>query len=525
MKHLAAFWKSIRISPALATLLLVACTLLPGQNGQYRPQYHFSPREHWTNDPNGLVFFEGEYHLFFQYNPFGDKWGHMSWGHAVSGDLVHWTQLPVALPEENGIMIFTGSTVVDARNSSGFCENSKPCLVAIYTGYTPERDGKKSLQTQNVAYSNDRGRTWTKFKGNPVLDLHMTDFRDPKVLWSDTSKQWVMAVSLPDDHKVRLYGSPDLKNWRQISDFGPAGATSGQWECPELFELPVNHGTATRWVLKVGLNPGGLQGGSGEQYFIGKFDGKQFINDNPPSLTLWSDYGKDCYCAHTFNNLPKSKPTVMIGWMDNWQYAADLPTSPFRGQMTIPRKLALRKTADGLRLVQEPIDVIQALRTNIIALASGTAVDDLNREALAHAPLPENHVFEIEATLDLGSATAGGLRLVSKDGSATAIGFDARGKKLFVDRTKSGEVKFSKDFPARVEAPLSLSGPSLQLTILSDRDSLEVFANGGLVTMTSLVFPSAGSQTMEVFSSDGALGRVSVKTWALKAPKAAEHSE
>ena len=498
-----------------ASLLLAVPSNLPAQTEQYRPQYHFSPKEHWTNDPNGLVFFEGEYHLFFQYNPFGDKWGHMSWGHAVTQDLVHWTQLPVALPEENGVMIFTGSTVVDTHNTSGFCQGSKPCLVAVYTGYTPEHDGKKSLQTQNVAYSNDRGRTWTKFTGNPVLDLHMTDFRDPKVLWSDASKQWVMAVSLPDDHKVRLYGSLNLKNWKQLSDFGPAGAATGQWECPELFELPVEGDSGKRWVMKVGLNPGGLQGGSGEQYFIGQFNGKQFINENPSTQTLWTDYGKDCYCGLTFSNLPKSKPTMMIGWMSNWQYAADLPTAPFRGQMTVPRKLTLRKTAEGLRLLQQPIDAVTALRKGE-RIATGHDLADLN-EALRKAPLPAGHSFEIEANLDLGSAAKVGLRVVSADDSATEIGYDIATHKLYVDRTRSGAVQFNKDFPSRVAAPLTLSGSTLQLRILADRDSIEVFADGGRVTMTNLVFAPPGEQHVEVLVSGGSLTNASITSWELSA--------
>ncbi|MBV8817999.1 MAG: glycoside hydrolase family 32 protein, partial [Acidobacteriaceae bacterium] len=286
----------------------------------YRPQFHFSPKANWTNDPNGLVYMNGTYHLFFQHNPFGDKWGHMSWGHATSRDMVHWSEQNVALAEENGVMIFTGSTVVDARNSSGFCTGGKPCLVAIYTGHTMKTNSKPALQTQNLAYSNDGGINWTKFGGNPILDLHMSDFRDPKVFWSDAGKQWIMAVALPDDHKVRMYASPDLKNWQQVSEFGPQGAIGGQWECPELFELPVEGRRGeSRWVLKVGLNPGGLQGGSGEQYFIGKFDGNKFVNDNPESLSLWTDYGKDCYCALTFNNLPARQTPLMIGWMSNLQ--------------------------------------------------------------------------------------------------------------------------------------------------------------------------------------------------------------
>src|SRR5579884_1091323 len=272
----------------LAALALCALSRQPPE--RFRPLFHFSPARNWTNDPNGLVFFDHEYHLFFQYNPFGDEWGHMSWGHAVSSGLMHWHELPVALPEERGIMIFTGSTVVDQKNSSGFCRNGRPCLVAVYTGHTPESAGRPALQTQNLAYSNDRGRTWTKYAGNPILDRHLSDFRDPNVFWSDASRQWIMAVALPNDHKVLFYGSPDLKRWSELSEFGPAGAAGGQWECPTMALLPVSGG-GTRWVLKVGLNPGALQGGSGEQYFTGSFDGRRFVNDNPPSTTLWTDYG------------------------------------------------------------------------------------------------------------------------------------------------------------------------------------------------------------------------------------------
>src|SRR6201996_6475955 len=387
----------------LLTMALAADAIAPGYNQPFRPQYHFSPREHWTNDPNGLVYFQGEYHLFFQYNPFGDEWGHMSWGHAVSPDLLHWRQLPVALPEQDGIMIFTGSTVIDEHNSSAFCAAGKPCMVAIYTGHTPPSGSKPALQTQNLAYSNDRGRTWTKYSGNPVLDLHMADFRDPKVFWSQQSRQWVMAVSLPNDHKVRLYGSDDLKHWRTLSEFGPAGASGGQWECPELFELPLE-GTSgeTRWVMKVGLNPGAREGGSGEQYFLGRFDGVRFTNENPESLTLWTDYGKDCYCALTFNNLPKNHAPVMLGWMDNWQYAASLPTSPWRGQMTIPRKLSLRQTADGIRLLQEPVDELEReLRAQMFTTAG--SIEQINT-TLARAPATKSGTYGIRAEIALGTA-------------------------------------------------------------------------------------------------------------------------
>ncbi|MBV9157192.1 MAG: glycoside hydrolase family 32 protein [Acidobacteriaceae bacterium] len=480
--------------------IFLACAVLGclGQDANtYRPQFHFSPHENWTNDPNGLVYFEGEYHLFFQYNPFGDEWGHMSWGHAVSRDLLHWDQLPVALPEQDGIMIFTGSTVIDQRNTSGFCAGGKPCLVAVYTGHTPENGSRPALQTQNLAYSNDRSRTWTKFKGNPVLDLHMSDFRDPKVFWSDESKQWIMAVSLPNDHKVRLYGSPDLKQWRTLSDFGPAGATSGQWECPELFQLPVDNGHESRWVLKVGLNPGALQGGSGEQYFVGRFDGSRFTNDNPSSLTLWTDYGKDCYCALTFNGLPRGENPVMIGWMDNWQYAAKLPTSPWRGQMTAPRKLSLRTTSEGIRLFQGPIDSIQKLRT-------------------ASSQQTKAHAFEMKSSVPLGTAQEVGWKILAADRNFTIVGYDRQAGKIFVDRTHSGLTGFSKDFPARTEAPLALADNVLRLDILVDRCSVEVFAEDGRIAMTNLVFPPPSAGGIEMYSKGGQAGAASVKVWEIR---------
>ena len=515
--------------PFLRVSLLIACglaglfTTLSGQTAAinpaydqpYRPQFHFSPKEHWTNDPNGLVFFEGEYHLFYQYNPFGDEWGHMSWGHAVSPDLTHWTQLPIALPEENGVMIFTGSTVVDQHDTSGFCQGGRSCLLAIYTGHTPETKTKPALQTQNIAYSNDRGRTWTKYSANPVLNLNMSDFRDPKVFWSEASRRWIMAVSLPNDHKVRFYGSPDLKKWDQISEFGPAGATGGQWECPEIFELPADGKPGnTRWVLKVGLNPGSLQGGSGEQYFVGRFDGTRFINDNPASLTLGTDYGKDCYCALTFNNLPKAHTAVMLGWMDNWQYAAKLPTSPWRGQMTIPRKLSLRSTPAGLRLAQQPADEIQSLREQQFE-AAGRSAGELNFKLASVAPKLGSS-FELETEFSMGSSAESGLKLFVGPDEALVIGYARQREKLFIDRTHAGVTEFSKDFPARTEASLTINGDKLTLHMLIDRNSVELFAQQGQVTMTNLVFPSTQAPRIETYVRGGQLASVSLKAWRLR---------
>jgi fructan beta-fructosidase len=475
----------------------------------YRPQFHFSPRRNWTNDPNGLVYFDGEYHLFYQYNPFGDTWGHMSWGHAVSRDLIHWQELPVALPEEDGIMIFTGSTVVDERNTSGFCFGRQPCLVAVYTGHTPAGAGHPALQTQNLAYSNDHGRTWTKYPGNPVLNLKMPDFRDPHVFWSDRAQQWIMAVALPNAHKVMFYGSSDLKTWERLSEFGPAGATGGQWECPTLTEVPLaGAGGQTRWVLKVGLNPGGLQGGSGEQYFVGSFDGTRFTNDNPPSKTLWTDYGKDCYCALTFNALPRTQMPVMLGWMNNWQYAGKVPTNPWRGQMTVPRRVQLKNGAEGLRLTQEPVEALELLRGEHFSW-QGEHAAELNRGLRQAAQWTS---FEVHATVPAGGGE-GGFRLLAGEGKYTTVEY-SRGQ-LFVDRTNSGITDFSANFPARTTARLTKGNTPLEFTILVDRSTVEVFAEGGLIAMTNLVYPSVGARGIE-FYTRGPDARISVDVWELK---------
>src|SRR5678815_5412567 len=270
----------------------------------------------------------------YQYNPFGNTWGHMSWGHAVSPDLVHWKHLPVALREENGVMIFSGSAVVDHQNTSRFGRQGKPPMVAIYTGHGLGR------QTQCIAWSTDRGRTWTKYEKNPVIDIASPEFRDPKVSWHEPTKQWVMTVAKPDQRKVLFWGSPDLKNWQQLGEFGPQGETSGIWECPDLFDLPVYRGgqktDETRSVLVVNISGGTPAGGSGCQYFVGRFGGKTFVNDNPKDTKLWADYGADCYAAVSWSDVPKEDGRrIWLGWMTNWRYAGAEPTSPWRTAQSI----------------------------------------------------------------------------------------------------------------------------------------------------------------------------------------------
>jgi fructan beta-fructosidase len=472
----------------------------------YRPQFHFSPKVNWTNDPCGLVFFGGKYHMFFQYNPFGDLWGHMSWGHAETADLTKWTELPVAIPEGPDAMIFTGSSVVDTNNSSGLCQPGTQCIVSIYTGHT------KQKQTQNLAYSQD-GRTWKKYSGNPVLDLEMTDFRDPKVFWHAASKQWIMVAVLAKEKKARLFASPNLKNWKQLSDFGPAGAVGGVWECPDLFELPIEgDSTQKRWVLKIGLNPGHVAGGSGEQYFVGQFDGTRFQNEGSSKEPVWLDYGRDCYCALTWNNEPDQKKH-MIAWMNNWDYARDAPTNPWRGAMTLPRSLALRRSPEGIRLAQSPAAQVQALRAEAFTY-QGKDVADVNRKIAAWPH--RSQTFEMLATVKPGSAQRIAWKILEGGGDYTLVGYDVNVKQLFVDRTKSGNTAFNAKFPSRTVAPLHIGTEPLELHIFVDRSSVEVFSGHGETVLTNLVFPKPDSTGIAIETGGGSVDSIGVSIWKLR---------
>ena len=452
----------------------------------YRPLFHFSPAKNWTNDPNGLVYDGSEYHLFFQFNPFGDQWGHMSWGHAVSKDLNGWRELPVALAEENGVMIFSGSAVVDARNTSGFGKEGAAPLVAIYTGHG------HGLQTQNIAYSTDHGRTWTKFAGNPVIDIHAAEFRDPMVFWHEASRRWIMVVSLAPARKVRFYASSDLKKWERLSEFGPAGARGvPNWECPSFFELPVaNVKGESRWVLVVGVGDHAAAGGSGTEYFVGRFDGERFVNENAADEVLWVDRGADFYAAQTWSGVPDGR-RILLGWMANWKYAAKLPTSPWRGQMTYPRSLELEKDAEGIRLVQNPVREIERLREGRVTREWSEALD-------------------IVAELRTGASRDTGIELRQGPEHGTRVGYDAAKGVVYIDRTRSGALTIHPEFAARHEAPLRLRDGVLRLRILLDRCSVEVFADGGRVAMTDLIFPEPGDRGLSVY------GAASIDVWSLK---------
>ncbi len=462
----------------LAALALAIPTQTSNYDQPFRPQVHFSPLKNWTNDPNGLVFFHGEYHLFYQFNPFGNQWGHMSWGHAVSTDPLHWTELPVAIPEQGGEMVFTGSVVVDHQNSSGLCAPKPECLIAVYTGH---RESPKPVQqTQNLAYSVDDGRTFNRYVGNPVLDLHLSDFRDPSVSWDDDHHRWVMAVSLAAERKISFYSSPNLKQWTHLSDFGPAGDVGGVWECPDLLRMPNElDATQSIWALKVGLNPGAPNGGSGEQYFLGNFDGTRFIPSTEPGAHGWTNYGKDDYCAISFNNLRSTERPILIGWMNNWQYADKLPTDPWRGQMSIPRRLSFFRDQAGLAIKQDPV---------ITPLRELTSYFPLNDSTKAKSIDPP---FELDFRYSGSSSKVFGVRLVSDAEHYTEIAFDPANHDFYVDRTHSGE-NISPDFAGRTTAPLISTRP-MNLRIIVDRSSIEVFAQDGTIAMTNLFFPPTQS--------------------------------
>ncbi len=444
----------------------------------YRPQFHFSPKKNWTNDPNGMVYFGGEYHLFFQYNPYGDKWGHMTWGHAVSADLTHWKELEPAILEENDTMIFSGCVVVDSMNSSGFGDKKNIPLVAIYTGH---EEGKR--QTQQLAFSLDKGRTWKKYDQNPVIDLNQKDFRDPNVIWYAPLKVWLMTVSLPHEQRVLFYHSKNLKDWEQVGNFQIKNPEMGIWECPALMEIETNK--IKKWVMLVSLGSGAPFGGTGMQYFVGDFDGKKFMPQD--TKIRWFDYGKDCYAAIPFNNL---KTPIMLGWMNNWQYANEIPTAPFRGQMTLPRVLSLKQSQNIFTLSQAPI--IQISGTIPTFYGNTEALKKIFKDYET-----DKDIFEFEVpTAEVGMSVR-----VGKN-EETKIGYDPIKKELYVDRVKSGNVAFHKDFSARTSAPLLPNKDGkIKIMVVLDRCSVEVFGNDGEVALTNLIFPDPKSKKIRFWGN------------------------
>lgn len=474
----------------------------------YRPQFHFSPPINWMNDPNGLVYHLGEYHLFYQHNPHGNSWGHMSWGHAVSDDLVHWKHLPIALHEEYGVMIFSGCCVVDWKNTSGFGVNGQPPMVAIYTGHGL---GK---QTQDIAYSTDRGRTWTKYANNPVIDLNEANFRDPKVFWHAPRQRWVMVVSMANDKYVQFYSSRDLKQWVHLSDFGPAGVEGKpNWECPDLFELPIEGRPGeTRWVLEVDMGSHAVAGGSGGEYFVGDFDGQRFHCDDAKQASKWVDYGRDFYAPVSWSDVPaKDGRRIWIGWMNNWE-TSQLPTRPWRSAMSIPRSLSLRPTPQGLVLIQTPVKELEKLR-------QGDPIERLDwKLPMGVTSIPElrGPMWEIKAEFDVGTATEFGFELRSGDGEKTVVGYRVDEEELFVDRTDAGQDDFHPAFAGRHAGKLTSDQGRVRVHIFVDTSSVEVFGDDGAVVITDRIFPRPNSVETTVYSLGGRAQLRRLTAWSLQ---------
>lgn len=506
------FWTALAGSLALVAGLCDAATTAaqaPAPLERYRPTYHFTPQQNWMNDPNGLVHYRGTYHLFFQYNPYGTLWGNMSWGHATSKDLVNWGEKPVAIPQARNEAgqpvedVFSGSVVVDRDNTSGFGTRKSPPLVAIYTSnYTPFYQGYPGypgLQAQSLAYSTDRGRTWEKYESNPVLSRNSANFRDPKVFAYDgpAGRYWVMAAVEATERKVVLYKSRNLKDWKYLSEFGPAGATGGLWECPDLFPAKIRGTDRWKWVMTVNVNPGGVAGGSGGQYFVGRFDGRRFTSNATGSDHGWLDWGRDYYAAVTFAGMSRGK-AVAIGWMNNWDYALSVPTSTWRGSMSLPRRLRLIGTGKAPRLVQRPVSQVASLDR------PATLEVRRPRPIVGRRLLPvHSDAVRIDATLAAGRADRFGLSVLGNRDAETVIGYDTATGRLFVDRTRSGDVDFNPKFASVETAPVRLTDGKLRLTVFLDRASVEVFAQRGRKTITDQVFPPEGADRLGVWAEGG----------------------
>ncbi|SHM59321.1 fructan beta-fructosidase [Cyclobacterium lianum] len=438
----------------------------------YRPQFHFSPKANWMNDPNGMVYHDGEYHLFYQYYPDSNVWGPMHWGHAVSEDLLYWEHLPVAIEPDSLGWIFSGSALFDATNSSGLGSAENPPLVALYTYHDPigAESGRDDFQTQGLAYSLDNGRTWEKYPGNPVLkNPGIKDFRDPKVtqVKSDGEEKWIMSLAVKD--KISFYASDNLLDWKHLSDFNPDWAAyGGVWECPDLFPLATPEGEQ-KWVLLVSINPGGPNGGSATQYFIGDFDGEKYTSAQ--NAVKWLDYGADNYAGVTWSNIPElDGRRLFIGWMSNWTYANVVPTEVWRSANTLPRSLELYAVEGEYHLASRPVKELEMLREESQVI-SGQNIT-LEQELVELQFQTNTTDFSIEF-----SNPAGERVIIEKKGDT-----------LFVDRAESGLVDFNDGFPARHSAPVN--GLEVdELRIFLDRSSIEIFINNGELVMTDLVFP------------------------------------
>lgn len=472
-------WKEIKLSDTFDT----------SNRETYRPVYHHTPVYGWMNDPNGMFYKDGVYHLYFQYNPYGSMWANMTWGHSTSTDLTHWTYEGTAIVPDAWGAIFSGSCVVDKDNTAGF---GKGAVVAFYTSAksTPWGD----VQSQSMAYSLDNGKTFIKYEHNPILTSTERDFRDPKVFWYAPGKHWVMMLAVGQE--MQIYSSGNLKEWKKESSFGAMqGAHGGVWECPDLVEVAVEGSKEKKWVLICNLNPGGPFGGSAAQYFVGSFDGKKFVNESP-TQTKWLDWGKDNYATVTWSNAPAGR-CIALGWMSNWQYANNVPTTQYRSANTLARDLTLYRAGGELYLKSKPSPEIKKARAEEKKISTFEVKGNYEVASL----LADNKgAYEIEMTIENKGTSKIDFSLMNEKGEKVAMYYDVVRKQFVMDRSASGIVGFSRDFPAVTVAPVR-NTDQIHLRLFIDRSSVEAFGEDGEYVMTNLVFPAEPYNRM-VFSSD-----------------------
>ena len=472
-------WKEIKLSD----------TFYSSNRETYRPVYHHTPVYGWMNDPNGMFYKDGVYHLYFQYNPYGSMWANMTWGHSTSTDLTHWTYEGTAIVPDAWGAIFSGSCVVDKDNTAGF---GKGAVVAFYTSAksTPWGD----VQSQSMAYSLDNGKTFIKYEHNPILTSTERDFRDPKVFWYAPGKHWVMMLAVGQE--MQIYSSGNLKEWKKESSFGAMqGAHGGVWECPDLVEVAVAGSKEKKWVLICNLNPGGPFGGSAAQYFVGSFDGKKFVNESP-TQTKWLDWGKDNYATVTWSNAPAGR-CIALGWMSNWQYANSVPTTQYRSANTLARDLTLYRVGGELYLKSKPSPEIKKARAEEKKIPTFEVKGNYEVASL----LADNKgAYEIEMAIENKGTSKIDFSLMNEKGEKVAMYYDVVRKQFVMDRSASGIVGFSRDFPAVTVAPVR-NTDQIHLRLFIDRSSVEAFGEEGEYVMTNLVFPAEPYNRM-VFSSD-----------------------
>ena len=476
-----------KLSAVCCKEMKLSDTFDTGNREKFRPTYHFSPLYGWMNDPNGMVYKDGEYHLFYQHNPYGSKWGNMHWGHAISKDLINWEHRPDAITPDALGTIFSGSAVVDTDNTAGFGAGA---IVAIYTQ-------NSDRQVQSIAYSTDNGRSFTKYENNPVLTSDARDFRDPKVFWHKETQRWIMLLAVGQE--MQIFSSSNLKDWAFESSFGEGqGAHGGVWECPDLFELPVDGTNEKKWVLLCNLNPGGPFGGSATQYFVGTFNGKEFVNESP-SKTKWMDWGKDHYATVTWSDAPDNR-RIAIAWMSNWQYANDVPTFQYRSPNSVPRDLSLF-TVDGETCLQSAPSP-ELLKLRDISKKRSFKVN--GTRTIKDMIAGNEGAYEIELTIENQHADVIGFRLYNDKGEEVDMQYDMKEKKFSMDRRKSGEVGFNENFPMLTWTTIESGKDELKLRLFVDKSSVEAFGDGGRFVMTNQVFPSEPYTHIDFYSKGGA---------------------